>query len=113
MLAGLAGQPGLHNPYGSHIAVGLLPNDSAALTASLPTLSRGQMKCLSDFRLVASFYGLHRNDNHPGLAARSVFELSIHPVALRLRKVRKSVPARKRILPELPYQPSPPAGSRW
>lgn len=80
-----------------------LPEDSAALTASSPTLSRRLMKCLPDFRLVASFCNLHCNDNHPGLATRSVFELSIPADALRRQQVRVSVPARRRNLTKLPH----------
>ena len=68
MLAGLTGQPGSHNLAATRRSWSS-PEDSAALTASLPTFSRGQMKCLPDFRLVASLYGLRRTDNHPGLAA--------------------------------------------
>lgn len=68
MLAGLAGQPGSHNLAVTRRSWSSL-EDSAALTASLFTFSREQMKCLPDFRLVASLYGLRRIDNHPGLSA--------------------------------------------
>lgn len=70
MLAGLAGQPGSHNLTVTRRSWSS-PGDSAALTASLLTFSREQMKCLPDFRLVASLYGLRRTDNHPGLSASS------------------------------------------
>lgn len=70
MLAGLAGQPGSHNLAVTRRSWSS-PGDSAALTASLSTFSREQMKCLPDFRLVASLYGLRRTDNHPGLSASS------------------------------------------
>jgi hypothetical protein len=68
MLAGLTGQPGSHNLAVTRRSWSSL-EDSAALTASLLTFSREQMKCLPDFRLVASLYGLRRTDNHPGLSA--------------------------------------------
>jgi hypothetical protein len=68
MLAGIAGQPGSHNLTVTRRSWSS-PGDSAALTASLFTFSREQMKCLRDFRLVASLYGSRRIDNHPGLSA--------------------------------------------
>jgi len=70
MLAGLAGQPGSHNLAVTRRSWSS-PGDSAALTASLSKFSPGQMKCLPDFCLVASLYGLRRTDNHPGLSASS------------------------------------------
>lgn len=70
MLAGLAGQPGSHSLAATRRSWSS-PEDSAALTASLFTFSREQMKCLLDFRLVASLYDLRRIDNHPGLSASS------------------------------------------
>jgi len=70
MLAGLPGQPGSHDLSITRRSWSS-PVDSAALTASLPTFSRGQMKCLPVFRLVASICSSHRSDNHPAFRHRS------------------------------------------
>ena len=62
MLAGVPGQPGSHSLSATRRSWSS-PEGSAALTASLSTFSRGQMKCLPDFRLAASLCGSHRSDN--------------------------------------------------
>jgi hypothetical protein len=70
MLAGLTGQPGSHFLSVTRRSWSSL-EDSAALTASLPTFSRGQMKCLPDFRLMASLCDSHHSDNHLDFRHRS------------------------------------------
>ena len=92
MLAGLTGQPGLHSLAATHRSWSS-PGDSAALTASLPAFSRRQMKCLPDFRLVASLYGLRRTDNHPGLSASSP---SLNPPSTR---ISLAASARRKVCP--------------
>jgi hypothetical protein len=69
MLAGIAGQPGSHNLTVTRRSWSS-PEDSAALTASRLTFSREPMKCLLDFRLVASLYDSRRIDNHQGFRHR-------------------------------------------
>jgi len=99
MLAGLTGQPGSHFLSVTRRSWSSL-EDSAALTASLPTFSRGQMKCLPDFRLVASLYGLRRTDNHPGLPASCP---ALNPPSTR---ISLAASARRKICPHPKVDPA-------
>jgi hypothetical protein len=63
------------------------------------------MKCLPDFRLVASFYGLRRTDNHPGLPASSP---ALNPPSTR---ISLAASARRKICPHPKVDPAGTASS--
>jgi len=104
MLAGLTGQPGSHSLSVTRRSWSS-PGNSAALTASLSRFSPGQMKCSLDFRLVASFYGLRRTDNHPGLPASSP---ALNPPSTR---ISLAASARRKICPHPKVDPAGTASS--